>query len=90
MAGGRALLSPNPTSQFPLPRHSLIQFFHVGQNVCGDFICRDVALTVFAIQKAILIEEIAGAAFAFVVEIGMLVGFLVCEINAPSLRGKHA
>ena len=38
----------------------------------------------------ILVEKIAGAAFAIVVEVGTLVDFLVCKINAPSLRGKHA
>ncbi len=37
-----------------------------------------------------LIEEPVGAAFAFVVEFGTLLDFLVCEINDPSLRGQHA
>jgi hypothetical protein len=46
-----------------------------------------MAFFVFTVREAILLEEPAGAALAFVVELGTLVDVFVGKIDAPSFCG---
>ena len=46
-----------------------------------------MAFFVLTVREAILLEEPAGAALAFVVELGTFVDVFVSEIDAPSFRG---